>query len=379
MVAAGEVGAAVEGRQRSRRRQDVGRNPLGPRPVRRLHHETRLGHDGRAGLPGRPEYEKYLDAYAGFGGSSDLASGDAGAMMRQGAVDRWWQRGAYEQLGGFNDAMYSFTGSGDALPRLTSGLRIGAGLAAAGAIAPQLATAMGMGAIGTTVAPFLLAGGAIAAAGTVGMEAYNALHPDAAPVTWGGIGRSLASQFHYQNALMRTVVQKGGGTTGRSLDEEFRTPGSAADYGLSEEDVLANMTDQQRAIYEYTGETPQARQIRMMTETMATITGEDATSIAPVLRKLGRAMGSLEGKEQYGQTLASVAHENNYTVAELGQEMFNAADARGYQEGTQGYSGYISPLPANVAGGAGAGDGDHQQHRPLRRDALALLRFHLGR
>ena len=127
------------------------------------------------------QYGKYLDTFSGFSGTGDLAAGDAGAAMRQGASDRWWQRGAYEQLGGFQDAAYSFTGMSEAIPRAAAGLRIGGGLLAGGAIAPQLLgrDGHGHGWGGDLAAPDDRRGRDRRT--TLGMEAYNALHPDQSP------------------------------------------------------------------------------------------------------------------------------------------------------------------------------------------------------
>ncbi len=61
------------------------------------------------------KYGQYEGAMASFS-SGDLMSSDAGAQTRAAMSERYWQRGAFEQVSGFNDAMYSMTGGSTAIP-----------------------------------------------------------------------------------------------------------------------------------------------------------------------------------------------------------------------------------------------------------------------
>ncbi len=177
-------------------------------------------------------------------------------------------------------------------------------------------------------------------------------------MTWGSIARNTASNWAYNSAYQKTIgnqpqvsglpVLPGSGFAAaivNGITQPVNTDMNRAiarANGINEEAVLANMTPEQRAVYQYSGETPDARQIRLMSDTMQGITGEDITTTAPVLRKMSRAMGADCPVKKISASCWPARRKRTATPRQNSARTLNSAEARGYREGTDGYSGYIS-------------------------------------
>nr|MBN1228892.1 hypothetical protein [Anaerolineae bacterium] len=163
-------------------------------------------------------------------GGVDFGASAGGQGYRAGVLSDWLGQGAFDVVGGFGRISQPMTQS-PALGRMAAAGGIGGGLAIAGQLAaagipgvvPGLAAA---GPIG------LIAGGALAA-GTVGMEIYNAA--TGSDVSWTGMINGLAD-YHaaatwytgdkglfvgYNRDLMQYLAQPGTNMAG--LVEEYRS------------------------------------------------------------------------------------------------------------------------------------------------------------
>ena len=314
-------------------------------------------------------YAKYMGEYAGTamaegGAGADLASSMSGAAMRRSQGERYMARGAYEQFGGFNDALYSLSGGSTALPRTAAGLGLGAGLAVGGQIAGgaiaglaavpgAVGTAFGgLAGIGAALGPVGLVAGGIVAAGTLGFEAYNAANPDAAPLSWGNLASNATADAHYSSALNKALAAHGASgyhTFGMGQENKDYL---AQKYGITDAELRTYMTAQQEDIvYRQAKETDYEQAVRRTGERLETVTGEDPQSIQPALRSIQRLTGGLGKHEDAIVRMAENMKQQGYSFGESAQLATNIADAFGVESGSPAAASLLNKLgsaPADV-------------------------------
>ena len=278
------------------------------------------------------EYSKYLGQFDTLAASEgqDLDGADVSHSARSAAAQRYWQKGAYEQFGGFTDAMYSMTGGSTAPARAAAGLGLAGGLAMTGGVLQGTAAMMsaagatGMAAATGAAAPILIGAGAIAGVGTVGMEAYNAIAQPETPLSWGGIASGAAKSW----ALIQAEHQ---------FARDARDGSADLSQGMDEA-LGSYMTSQQRAtVYgdqgrEFTNE------LMGMTDTVMGQTGEDENSAIGALSKWSRLMpGKLQGAEGRIEEMTSRAKKAGLTFGEYTQQVSSLASQVGIMPKTQEY------------------------------------------
>ena len=228
-------------------------------------------------------------------------SSEAGAQTRPAMTDRYWQRGAFEQVSGFNDAMYSMTGSSEALPRVAAGMKVGGGLAGRWRSCSAATRSDGDGST-------LASRNRRRSYGRWGhRRCRHARHgslqrsqpgrdtPDMGRRSQNASNRGTTTTPTTTPSVSYRAKADGTARTGRSRYDPVRYRGSRSEERHHE--VMSSQHDRTAA-----------RDVRVLRRNprsqanppdgrhMQTITGEDVTTTAPVLRKLGRAMGGLAGQ-----------------------------------------------------------------------------------
>lgn len=339
--------------------------------------------------------------------SVPLVSTPAGFASRQAAVQRYMQQGAYEQWGGFTNVAYSLTGGGGTGPRALSGLKVALGIGVGGALLGQTlgmtgAMAGGMASGMAATAPGVAAGlasvsgtlGAIGSAvgavatpvavalgsGVLGMEALNAGYADKAinwinertgwnlntsqdfstPMSFGMMAQDAGNALNYYRAQQRAGgsgflqsplgrgivmgmgredprVEQAGGFWSAMLGKKKGT--------LPKEEVLAAMTPQERAMYDYSGVIPEnVQKIMDQLEAAEVITGEEGAAIA------GQVLpGYVAATGKVPTNLADLANQWRGMGIGLGaglQSTMQQAEMLGYLPGTEAYGAYAERFNA---------------------------------
>jgi hypothetical protein len=296
-------------------------------------------------LDASQEYTDYMGSFSGIQGvlqssaGTALAQTAAGATVRAAASERVKQRGAYQQFGGFADMSAAFGGGSDASARLTAAGQAALGVGVAGAIIGQTAGFMGqmsftgastIGAIGANAVPIAAGVGLAIGAGALVMEAFNAWDPDVQsgaeePRSYGYFGRQIGQEFIYAKAMGRAKGVLGflSGSYG---------PGFSTEEGRQL--ALENMTDKERAIYEYQGELPETRRIREQLEGIEYTTGEGVDKMQGPVRQLATG---LKGMPSGFIATAQSWNRAGITVQEGTNAFMNLAGQFGYKPGTIGF------------------------------------------
>lgn len=300
---------------------------------------------------------KIEEPAAQIAGEGPIMASQAGTAVRASLLRDYMSRGAYEQWGGISDAAYMAATSMPSLPRLASGIGMGLGIMGTGAMISGAAGMFGLTGAAATIAglaqPVGLAVGGGIVLGTGVMEARNALNPEQQPWTWGNLVRNGAVQWSYEQARDRAISQKNGG----GIDLGQLNLAQRQLYNLhpelspvTEDETLAAMTPEQRAVYQANqrGETPAQASIRTLMEGIKGITGEEPAQISPGLRSLARSTGDLPALREQTLQLISQGFEDNYLGAESLARFEQVSDQLGYLPGQSGelfktWSGFSEP------------------------------------
>lgn len=302
------------------------------------------------------KYGKYLtDAALPLGqamGTGEAGSQEAGFGARQALTERWLQRGSYQQFGGFSNAAYSFTGSGEALPRVISAARVGGAIAGMAAIAPGMLGMMGVAlpaALSGSAIPVAgLAIGALSIAGAVGMEMYNAANPDQRPASYGGWWENQVNQLNIAQAKLKAsaFVSRQAGHSGafHEFQGAYLTDQAAEQFMTPEQKALNKLRTE--------GEPAQAVLARRLGDTLQYVTGEDATATAAASRAMIRNLGqiSLDQAAVWGGNLVSTGQTWNEGV----NAALQIAEQLGYAPGTPGMAATVSAYMGQTSAAGGA-------------------------
>ena len=254
-----------------------------------------------------------------------MATSREGMSVRASLAKDVWAQGAYEQFGGFSNASYALSQMNPGLPRMVSGLGLGAGIAGAGAMMGMMLPMMLPAA--APAAPFIAGAGALAGAGVIGgtlaMEARNQLFPQLQipsvfpgnrPWTWGGLAEgvtniasygmtqaktglpgAIASGLDAATILAAQPAARQPGNGGGSLSLSSLPDNLLESTGVvpSQADVLAKMTPGQRTAYEVwqAGDSPDVAAMKDMATGIKAMTGEEEATVAPAFRSLKRQFG----------------------------------------------------------------------------------------
>lgn len=319
------------------------------------------------------QYGNYLANFQGLEGDA-VSSTQSGFALRQETLNRYWERGAMQQFGGLTDANLALAAMDKTgmLPRAAAGVNWGVGLAAGGFFGAMSLSALGTagvtaasgGAAGAgagllgmlTPAAFALGGGIIA--GTLGMEAYNALNPDD-QYSWGRIASNVG-----RNALMNQVMDDQGidlnqsvfQKTMSSLTGNMRTTPSTKMPGVS---IFANtlaavlgtpvtpnideskLTDIERMALETSGNYQDVMSQQVFAEGVRGLTGEDTGAITGIMRTMRR----------YGisqSQLTDVAMQGwdagQFGLAETTDLTFSVASALGISKSSNEFAGLYNRI-----------------------------------
>ena len=291
-----------------------------------------------------------------------LTSTDVGAAVRQTAVGSYMARGAFEQFGGITDAAYSFTGGSGAGPRAMSGLKVAAGIATGGLIAGQTLGFMGafgtsmnvagaatMGAIGSAISTAAIPV-AVGAGATVGlMELYNSVAQPAVPVSVGGVFRDATRDWHRTNAAQALSITQ----TGSPLTTKERLAtllsGAPSIFGeprYTDEELMTQMTPQQRAIVNYQGMPQITQDTKEQLRAVKEATGEEGAGIYTAFSKVVQGLGRVP--TGFADTARQWA-EMGLSVEEGTNAFMQMADRMGYVPGTPGYESFWGSFNATMA------------------------------
>jgi hypothetical protein len=279
----------------------------------------------------------YEGLYAAEGG--DLEGSDANYSYRSSAVQRYFQRGAYEQFGGFSDVMYSKTGGSSGLARGLSGVGLGAGLASVGGVALGMEAMMGgmFGAVAGGLAPVALGAGALIAGGTLGLEAYNTIAQPETPLTWGGIAEDINAKSIKRKAALALgsrQVNSFQASSAGGLFMPVRMPEKSFDEH-SEEDLRSVLTRQEQSVVFGTPGNERLEKLMGLTDTVRSITGEDESSSQTAFRQLGRFLpDGVSGEKDLIADLSEWSVGRHMTLNEGVSEISTMARAAGILPGT---------------------------------------------
>jgi hypothetical protein len=304
------------------------------------------------------EYGQYMASMAPMAGD-DVMSSDVGYSTRQQLAKEYMAEGAHAQFGGFSDWVYSLSGGSGALPRITAGAGLAAGVATAGMVAGTTASifggsqaaasltgaaAVGAGAMGTA----MTIGGAIGvgagvgmAAGLIGMEAYNAWWkpPGEKEATFGNVWARTATGQPFNEARAQFLTARGYYPSDRkAYEEEF---GEITSAQLSAEGLL---TYEQAAGYEVSRAPidEEIETLKDLTAAVASKMGAKSEEVQPGIRQIVNATGKVS-PGQLGR-LADTAQALKMTFPEMASTFTSVYTALGIEAGSQEASMLLSEI-----------------------------------
>jgi len=296
------------------------------------------------------EYGKYMGSYAGLAAQEgvDLMSSDAGYMARSGETARFWQKGAYEQFGGFKDLGYGIAGGSGAVARAGAGFGISLGAVAAGGVSTATGAALaemgGIAGVGgaamVSAGTVMIAAGAAITVGIIGMEAYNWATGD--NQTYGKLISEVVNDFVLTDALNN--FEEG---QGLSKDEIRHSRGfqdlsidkNREDYmrsiGISNEDLYGQMSPKNEAIARMQDAPGAVRNLEQLGAKVGAIQGEEAPSAATLkaVQAYSTMMGGVGGREEFLQDFTQAAARKGVALPDAMAEAGAIAASMGIYAG----------------------------------------------
>jgi hypothetical protein len=306
------------------------------------------------------QYMAQTAPMANFNGSDsgyNYLSSDAGILQRQRQSDLYMGHAAQQMYGGFKDAGYLLSGSGDAAGRVITGVKNSLGVGAGSAIA------LSMMGVGSSAGP---AGLAIAGFGILGtgiLEAINAANPGREPVTPGSLAadallgtQDMSAQRQWSDAEEKKLDTEFGIQPG-DMPEQTLSKERLKDYetrkGTIQEDAgkLENYTkflSTQAKVLHGTiysaGKDTEIKNSALAMQDIGLQEGDAFNTNAYISRGIGRNL-----TQEESESWAKRAVDYGMSGKDLASEAFRYAQQTGNVEGTFGFEGALNQYK-NTAG-----------------------------
>jgi hypothetical protein len=287
-------------------------------------------------------YGKYISSVGHVALGNDVPAGstDVGYQVRQEIGDQYFGRTAYQQFGGFMDIPYMMSGYGDAPGRMVAGGQLGAGIGVGGWMGAKMLGMTGMMAPGAAAAlgtAGLAIGGGILA-GTLAMEAYNAIAEPEEPATWGNLFRGAEKAFLQNKGWGKAKDAKFGATyeerseSMAGLDQSTWSRQKQL-YRPTDTEIAGQLTYQEADTFLYQGESEEVKHMREAATFIMHDTGEDQASIQAGLQLQKRLTGKFD--ESLSGRISKAAMASGMTSAQMLQEGAQYASQMGLLPGSE--------------------------------------------
>lgn len=287
-------------------------------------------------------YGRYISSVGHVALENDVPAGstDVGYQVRQEIGDQYFGRTAYQQFGGFMDVPYIMSGYGDAPGRMAAGGQLGAGIGVGGWMGAKMlgmSGIIGKGAVAALGTAGLVVGGSILA-GTLAMEAYNAIAEPEEPATWGNLFRGAEKAYLQNRGWGKAKDAK----FGAAYDERPESMAGLDQYTWSRQkqvyrpmdmEVASELTYQEADAFLYEGESEEVKHMREAATFIMHDTGEDQASIQAGLQLQKRLTGKFD--EDVSARISKAAMASGMTSAQMEQEGAQYASQLGLLPGSK--------------------------------------------